>query len=171
MKVDYVPNVDISKVFHSTIMLVNDIENSENGLSLIQAGADGPPIHKHPKQEETFKVIQGKLEVYHTDKWVTLSEGESLEIPKNTPHTFRSRDTEDCIFEYVVTPKGGFSEMLQSLESLSKTEKIKSTSDLKSLIYLSMAFQKHKNNYVSVEPPPFVISTLAGIGKVLQFKL
>ena len=170
MSINYVPNVDISKAFNSTVMLINDKKNKENGLCLIQAGADGPAIHYHPNQEEKFHVIEGNLEVYKKDKWVKLTKGESLTIPKKTPHTFRSRDEKDCLFEYVVTPKGDFSGMLKTFESLMQQDKLTSTKDLKSLIYLSMTFRKHKKEIVSVTPPPFVISTLAKIGDILGYK-
>ncbi len=98
MKTTFKPNVDLMKVFNSQIMFINDVDNSENGQILIKAGADGPPIHTHPEQEEYFKIIKGQLQVYHANKWVTVHEGEEIFTPKNMAHSYRSRDTEDCLF-------------------------------------------------------------------------
>ncbi len=171
METEFKPNVDLMKVFNSQIMLINDVENAENGLILIKAGADGPPIHTHPEQEELFKVLKGELQVYQTNKWVTVRAGEDIFTPKNMVHSYRSRDTEDCLFAYHLTPKQNFSNMLQTFEKMTNEGKLKSTSDIRSIIYLAMAFKKFSSEYVSVKPPAFVMSIMAGIGKLLGFKI
>lgn len=170
MKKEFKPNLDLTKAFKSKIQLINDIPNSENGIVLLQAGADGPPIHIHPEQDELFTIISGRLDVYKTDKWVTLNEGESIFIPKKTPHSYRSRHTKDCVFEYQLTPIRHFSEMMQSFQKLQSEGKLNGK-DLKSIVYLSMNFKKYKNEVVSVSPPPFVISAMAGLGKMVGYKL
>lgn len=167
---EFKPNVDLMKVFHSKIMLINDAENSENGQVLVKGGADGPPIHKHPKQDEWFKIISGQLEVYHKNKWVTLKAGEEILTPKNMAHTYRSRHQEDCLFQYRVTPKGNFSNMLQTFERLTAEGKLTSTSDIKSLIYIAMTSKKFPND-TFVNPPQFVINIMGGVGKLLGFKV
>lgn len=170
MEREFIPNVDLMKAFNSQVMLINDIQGSENGLNLIKAGANGPPIHSHPEQEEYFKVVSGQLEVYKKDKWHTLITGDEIYIPKHTAHSYRSRHSEDTIFEYKLTPNRHFSEMMQSFEKLQSEGKLKGT-DLKSIIYLALTFKKYKREVRSVNPPDFVISVMAGIGKILGFKL
>lgn len=171
MTINFQPNIDITKAFNSTVMAINDKVNSENGITFITAGADGPPIHKHPTQEEYFHVLEGTLEVYRQDEWHKLKAGEGLQIPKDTPHTFRSRDTADCYFEYTVTPQGGFTQMLQTFETLMADGRIQSNSDLRSLIYLAMTFKKHEQEIVSVNPPHFVMTALSGLGRVLGYQI
>jgi len=171
MKTTFKPNVDLMKVFNSQIMLINDVNNSENGQILIKAGADGPPLHTHPEQEEYFKIIKGQLQVYHANKWVIVHEGEEIFTPKNMVHSYRSRDTEDCLFAYHLTPRRNFSTMLQTFEKLTNEGKLKSTSDIQSIIYLAMAFKKYSSEIVSTKPPAFVMSMMAGIGKLLRFKI
>ena len=168
---DYKPNIDITKAFSSTVMAVNDLDDGENGMTFVQAGADGPPIHTHPAQQEVFKVLKGNLEVYRLDQWHQLGEGDELIIPQNTAHTFRSRDTADAYFEYTVTPRGNFTGMLQTFEKLMVEEKIQSNSDLRSMLYLAMVFKEHEKEIVSVTPPHFVMTLLSGIGKVIGFKI
>ena len=167
---EFKPNVDLIKAFKSQVMLINDTQNAENGMVLIKAGADGPPIHTHPEQEELFHVVKGELQVYIKDKWLTLKEGDNVFVPKKTPHTYRSRHSEDCVFEYTLTPFRNFSEMMRSFEKLQNEGKLKGT-DLKSIIYLSMNFRKYKDEVVSVSPPPFVINAMAGIGNLMGYKL
>lgn len=171
MSIEFIPNVDLMKAFNSQVMLVNDIANGENGLTLVKAGADGPPIHQHPEQEEFFRVVSGQLQVYRKNEWVTLNPGEEFRIPKATAHTYRSRHNEDAIFEYRLTPKRDFSGMMKTFERLINEGKLKGTSDLKSIIYLALTFQKYGNEVKSVNPPAFVISTMAFIGKMLGFRV
>lgn len=168
---EFKPNIDISKAFRSTIMTIDEHGDRESGITFIEAGADGPPIHLHPNQDETFKVLQGNLEIYCKDRWHQLSVGDEIFVPKKTPHTFRSRDLESCYFEYVVTPKGGLTEMLRTFERLMEEDKIRSNSDIRSLIYLAMTFKHHESEVLSVTPPQFVMTFLAGLGKLIGFKL
>lgn len=170
-KTDFQANVDMSDPFRSKLQIINDIPNSENGIVLHEAGADGPPVHAHPLQEEWLTVIEGELEIYLNKKWNKLLAGETIHIPKNSPHSYRSRSKSDCLFAYKITPKGGFSEMMRCFEKLGKSGKLKSLSDFKSLIYLSMAFKNFKKDVKSIEPPDFVMSTMAWLGKVLGFKI
>ncbi|GLU57251.1 hypothetical protein Dfri01_67120 [Dyadobacter frigoris] len=58
-----------------------------------------------------------------------------------------------------------------SFERLTNEQKLKSTSDLKSIIYLALTFKKFSKVQVSVLPPPFVINMMAGIGKLLGYKI
>lgn len=168
---EFKSNVDIMKAFNSKVMLINDVENCENGQVWIKAGADGPPIHLHPEQEEYFRILKGELDVYKNTEWKTLKEGEEIFIPKKTAHSYRSRSTEDCIFEYKLSPKRNFSNMMKTFERLMKEGKLISASGIKSIIYLSMTFKKYEKEVVSVNPPPFVISLMAGIGKLFGFKI
>jgi mannose-6-phosphate isomerase-like protein (cupin superfamily) len=168
---EFKPNVNLMKAFNSQIMLVDNIPNTENGLVLIKAGADGPPIHKHAVQDEYFSIVSGQLQVYQTNKWITLNAGDEIYTPKNMTHTYRSRHSEDCIFAYRMSPKQNFSNMMQQFEKLINEDKLKGTSDIRSLIYLSVAFKKYRSELTSVDPPQFVINILAGVGGLLGFKL
>ena len=169
MDTPFNPNVNLLKAFNSQVMLINDREDCENGLTLIKAGADGPPIHLHPAQAEHFNVLQGRLQVYKEGKWHELGPGEEMFIPAQMPHSYRSRDAQDCLFAYRLTPGGRFSEMLKSFERLQDAGKI-TGKGLGSVIHLAMTFRQHRTEVVSVQPPNFVIVLVAGLGKLLGFK-
>ena len=116
----FIPNVDHLVPFNSQVMVINDVAGSENGMNLILANTDGPPIHLHPLQEELITVVDGVLEVYKDKKWNKLNAGEQIFIPKNAAHTYRNRSSAPCIFEYKLTPKGSFSKMMvtQGLQTI-----------------------------------------------------
>jgi len=167
---NFIPTIDHGRVFNSEIMIINDKQDTENGIVLIHAKTDGPPIHKHSVQEEVFTVLEGELDIYKEDKWIKVEKGVSIHIPKNVAHTYKNSSHEACYFRYVITPKGSFTSMMQDFERLIKNGKLRSTKDLKSVIYLSMVFRKYKDSVSSVVPPNFIMTLMAGIGKLLGFR-
>ncbi len=167
----FTPNVDHLVPFNSQVMIINDVQGSENGKCLILANTDGPPIHTHPKQKELISVQEGSLEVYYNKKWHRLKAGEFIHIPKNAAHTYRNRSSEKCIFEYLITPNGSFSEMMVTFEKLAKDGKLTSTKDLRSIIHLAMAFKNYSNDVKSIAPPDFIMTLFAWIGKLKGYQI
>ncbi|SFF40535.1 cupin domain-containing protein [Thermoflexibacter ruber] len=168
---DFKANIDHGKVFNSQIMIVNDQPNAENGTVLIRAKTAGPPIHKHNLQDEILEVVEGQLDVYKENRWEVIKKGESIFIPRNTAHTYKNTSESDTYFKYFISPQGTFTSMMYDFERIIKQEKIKSTKDFSSLIYMSMVFRKYKDSLSSVEPPDFVMSFMATLGKVLGFRI
>ncbi len=61
--------------------------------------------------------------------------------------------------------------MMRGLHALAKEGKVKSLYDPKSLIYVSVLWVKHAEVQHSTQPPWLIMKTLAGIGKLLGFKI
>lgn len=60
---------------------------------------------------------------------------------------------------------------MRDLYSLVKSGKVSGFNDPKSLIYLSMLWVKHDELQRSIQPPFFVMRTMAVIGKLICYKL
>ncbi len=60
-------------------------------VSLMTEGPIGPaiPKHLHEKVAETFFCLDGAMEMFAGDQFVTLEPGDFLYIPPCTPHSFR----------------------------------------------------------------------------------
>jgi len=52
------------------------------------AHAKGPPVHIHPRIEETFEVVSGRLSVRAGGEVRVLGPGEKLVVSPGTPHKF-----------------------------------------------------------------------------------
>lgn len=50
------------------------------------AGANRPPLHRHPEQTERYEVLEGELQAQLGRKRRILAPGEVLEIPAGTSH-------------------------------------------------------------------------------------
>jgi quercetin dioxygenase-like cupin family protein len=71
------------------------------------ATSGGPPLHKHFDTDEFFMVIEGgPLTLQVGDRRVELSTGESLFIPRGTPHAFSNLSGRPLRVLGVHTPGG-----------------------------------------------------------------
>ena len=50
----------------------------------------GTSIHYHPDQEETYRVLEGALEVFRDGEWSALTAGESSTVARGEVHGFRN---------------------------------------------------------------------------------
>lgn len=53
-------------------------------------GADGTPLNIHPTAEETYRVLEGQVEINVNGKWILLQAGEELRGKAGVTHTFRN---------------------------------------------------------------------------------
>jgi mannose-6-phosphate isomerase-like protein (cupin superfamily) len=146
---------------HDTVIMIAEIG----------PGEAGPPTHIHPNQLETYDVLEGEAEFVLGDKTFIVKQGDKVEIPANTPHTFKNNTNAWLRMQDTHLPALTFEEMMRELHGLVHSGKIKDFKDFKSLIYLSMLWVKHKELQRSTQPPFFVMQTIAWMGKLMGYKL
>ncbi len=100
-------------------------------ISLLTEGPIGTPIprHLHQKVTELFYCLNGEMEMFVEDGFVTLSPGDFLHVPPRTPHSFQLKK-HDTRFLGFITP-GDFEPFFR---------------------YLCVPFDGHRYPLV---PPPF----------------
>lgn len=133
------------------------------------AGA-GTIVHSHPEQDETFRVLEGILEVFRDGGWSTVQPGETYTVPKGTVHAWRNGSQSPLRFINVHRPALGFQAHMETLDRLVRAGKIRSVRDLRSIIYMSMSAVKHRPD-VAVKPPQWLVETMAFIGRRLHYTL
>ena len=137
--------------------------------------ADGTPVHIHPFADESYKVLEGQLEVKINGQWKALKQGEEFTVNKGVPHTFRN--PLDAITRVYNTHSPGmqFDDYFEALSNivtrLSAGTKQKLKMNLNTVIHLCMLMKKYKAEMVSVNPPGFIVSLLNGIGKLRGIKV
>ncbi|WP_108246296.1 cupin domain-containing protein [Muricauda brasiliensis] len=70
------------------------------------AGAQGPPPHVHSEYKEAFMVVQGELEFFVNGETFICKQGESVDIPPGTLHTFSNKTDTACTWVNIHSPKG-----------------------------------------------------------------
>lgn len=63
-----------------------------------------PLLHYHPKQHETFTVLEGSLQVRIYGRLKVLMTGDTLEIPANTHHSMWNASGEKAVVNWKVEP-------------------------------------------------------------------
>jgi mannose-6-phosphate isomerase-like protein (cupin superfamily) len=165
----------IGAVFH-----VAKTSQETNGQSLemqweLLPMSGGTPVHIHPSAKETYKVIEGQLEINVDGKWTLLQKGEELTVPEGIPHTFRNPSSSVARVYNIHSPAMRFDEYFEGLyniiEKLSGRGKEKLKMNLNTVTHLSMLMKKYKEEIVSVNPPNFVVSLLNRVGKIRGIKI
>lgn len=74
----------------------------------------GPPPHLHKKYHEIFLIVEGEMEFMVNGEIRRVGEGESVDIPQNTIHTFSNKSNKPCKWINIHSPKG-FSEFFNTM--------------------------------------------------------
>lgn len=74
----------------------------------------GPPLHVHPGFDESYLVLEGRLEVIVGDERVELAPGALAYVNGSVPHTFRNPTGEHARFLSICSP-GGFEHFFRAL--------------------------------------------------------
>jgi len=81
--------------------IINCINREYCKKILVQLPQQFHPLHYHPKKEETFQILYGKLEIISDGHKYSLNEGETLTVLPGVWHCFYSE--KGCIFEEIST--------------------------------------------------------------------
>ena len=137
--------------------------------------ADGTPLHIHPSAKESYKVIEGQLEVNINGKWQLLQPGGEITVPEGTPHTFRNPSDSVTRVYNTHAPAMHFKDYFEGLSNvvnkLSDGGKEQLKINLNVATHLSMLMKKYKEEIVSVNPPGFIVSLLNAVGKMRGLKV
>ncbi|MBO7747977.1 quercetin 2,3-dioxygenase [Paenibacillus sp. MWE-103] len=66
---------------------------------------DGPPLHVHGSEDESFYVLDGEIEMTLGDDTFSVRSGEYVFAPRGIPHTFKVR-SEQARFLVTAYPAG-----------------------------------------------------------------
>jgi mannose-6-phosphate isomerase-like protein (cupin superfamily) len=135
-------------------------------------GAQGPPKHFHPQQEESWNVIEGELSVFVEDGWRTLGEDESLSIPPKTVHTLRNRSSDNVRFRDVHEPALDFQEYIEALHRQAAAGKMTSRMTPSTLIHGAMVLRRHRTTQLSASRTQRTAENLlSGVGRALGYRV
>lgn len=139
----------------------------------MRAHSAGPPVHVHPHQEETYRVMSGTADVFLDGRWHQVRAGESLTVPRGAPHTIKNEHDEDVTAMNWHQPAARFEEFSRTFHRLATSGKIKSLppKDPSSLIYAAMLFTEFEDTQVVVKPPAFILRLLNFVGRRLGCRL
>lgn len=130
----------------------------------------GTDPHSHPRQEERYEVVDGRLEVYRDGTWHTVTAGQSFDVPPGVVHAFRNASSSQVRFVNRHTPALAFQKHLETVDRLVRQGKVRGLKDPRSVMHLCMSAVLHEPD-VPVRPPQWVIKTMAFLGRRLGYTL
>jgi mannose-6-phosphate isomerase-like protein (cupin superfamily) len=90
--------------------------STRGSLTLIETTVEGgPPRHTHTREDESFYVLTGSLDVECGEDRFQAGPGSFVFLPRNLPHTFRSLDGPATAL-LIATP-GGLDEYFAELSA------------------------------------------------------
>jgi mannose-6-phosphate isomerase-like protein (cupin superfamily) len=84
-------------------------------------GSQAPPNHLHPAQDEHFEILEGAMQVQLPgEAEQTLGKGETLDIPRGTPHVMWNGADEVARTRWITRPAGRTEEWFRTLDSFQR---------------------------------------------------
>lgn len=81
-------------------------------------GADAPPAHFHPAQDERFEVLAGAMRTRIGGQGGELATGDLLEIPRGTAHQMWNAGEEPAVVDWRTMPAGRTLEWFRKLAAM-----------------------------------------------------
>jgi mannose-6-phosphate isomerase-like protein (cupin superfamily) len=98
------------QVFGGDIYLTMPLAETGRGVSLfedVRRPGDGPPLHVHHKEDEIFRIVEGRFRLRIGDATFDAGPGDTLLLPRDVPHSFiNSGDVTGRLL--IVLQPGGF---------------------------------------------------------------
>ncbi|HMC84181.1 MAG TPA: cupin domain-containing protein [Chitinophagaceae bacterium] len=131
------------------------------------------PEHVHPLQESSFEVISGNMSFQVNGKIHIIGPGESIVIPKGTPHFFWNESGTEVHSLQCFRPALHIAGFFRTFFTLAKENKL-NEKGLPNLFLISIISLKHQNEIRLVKPPwalqKMLFTFLAPIGRALGYK-
>jgi quercetin dioxygenase-like cupin family protein len=136
----------------------------------LELAADGkvPGVHVHPKQEETFEVLQGTMKFRYGMKKIVAEAGETVVVPAGKVHDFANAGSETAHVRVTISPALKMEEMFETTVALANEGKVMK-SGMPKPMELALFVREFKDEARAPFPPLFVVraatAPLAAIAK------
>ena len=128
--------------------------------------AGGPPVHVHDAAEESFEVVEGRLEVCVGGEWRMLGPGDKAVIAPGVPHTLRGHPEMSGTVLNIHRPALRYAEFFREFHRLVQTGAVTlPPKDPRSLLVFGVLFTTYPDLQRTVKPPQAVVDVLGRIGR------
>jgi len=133
-----------------------------------------PLVHIHPNAIETYEILEGEMEFFIKDKWVTAKKGDKLSVPIGVTHTFRNPTNEIVTVFNTHQPALQMEEYFEAvckvLDKVTNNRTKEFKMNLNAKLYLGVLMNNYRNDIIAINPPDFAVKLLGFIGKLIGIK-
>jgi quercetin dioxygenase-like cupin family protein len=121
-----------------------------------------PPAHYHPRQSETFTVVQGELTVKIGTQVRVLRKGDSIHIPPRQVHSMWNNSSRLAVANWQTRPALNSEELFETIVGLANENKTDAEGK-PPLLQLALTINEFSNVFRLVSPPYFIQKILFSI--------
>jgi quercetin dioxygenase-like cupin family protein len=140
----------------------------------LQPGGFVAAEHIHLLQEERFEVISGTLRGRVAGKELSSAPGETIVVPRGTPHVWWNSGDDELHVLVEVRPALRFENFFETFFGLAQDGKVDPKTGLPNPFQMALIMRAYRNELVLAQPPQLVQTLLFGllapIGRLLGYK-
>ncbi|MDX2048440.1 MAG: cupin domain-containing protein [Chitinophagaceae bacterium] len=133
-----------------------------------------PLLHIHPHAIETYEVLDGEMEFFVKDKWLTAKKGYKLEVPAGVTHSFRNPTGKTVTVFNTHQPalkmENYFEDVCKLLDKITAGRTKDFKMNMQAKLYLSVLMNNYRNEIIARKPPDAAIKILGAIAKLMNLK-
>lgn len=129
-----------------------------------------PLIHIHPNAIETYEVLEGEMEFFEADKWITAKKGDRLTVPKSVTHGFRN-PTQEIVTVYnthqpALRMESYFEDVCKVLDKLTYNRTKHFKMNFRTMLYMSVLMNNYREEIIAKNPPDVAIKVLGFVARI-----
>ena len=93
----------------------SDTEGAYTLCETIEPPGSGAGLHRHPTYDETFIICEGRFDFVVNGKSLSVGPGETLVVPRGTPHAFKCAGPENGRQLIISSPGGIFEHFIDEV--------------------------------------------------------
>jgi mannose-6-phosphate isomerase-like protein (cupin superfamily) len=132
-----------------------------------------PPVHVHDNVEDSFEIVEGRLDVKLDGTWRTYGPGERAAAAPGHRHTLRNSHDEPVRFVNRHRPAADNEGFFRDMALLASTGRMGAgvPHTPRQAIYAAMLFRAHPTAIRQSRVQRFAFATLSGLGRMLGMSL
>jgi mannose-6-phosphate isomerase-like protein (cupin superfamily) len=129
-----------------------------------------PLIHTHPHAIETYELLEGEMEFFVKDKWITAKKGDNICVREGVVHAFRNPSgkvvTVFNTHQPALKMENYFEDVVKVLDKLTDNRRKDFKMNLRAKMYLGVLMNNYRDEIVAKSPPDAVVKILGIVGKL-----
>jgi quercetin dioxygenase-like cupin family protein len=134
-----------------------------------ETGATAPPPHLHPSQDEHFTIHAGELTVELAGGTRTLRAGDTLDVPRGTPHRMWNSGTTTARATWQTRPALGTADFWREMDAARHTRPTGKGGVL-TPVAAAPILRRHRAEFQLALPAPLERTALAVLGAAARVK-